>query len=571
MTEDVVADLGQVPHSESSRTLRWSTLRHPKGRPPSGMSNRPRKTSIGSSLRSLGKRSSKPLDIEENGQSMERNNNIQRPKQNGRTSGARMDADHHRNSSYYDDKQETDDQRDVVGEEAAEELRGNTKPKEKRTIYFNLPLPKELRHDDGRPRHHFTRNKIRTAKYTPLSFLPKNLYLQFHTVANIYFFFIVILQIFPIFGASNPGLGSVPLIVILTVTAFKDAMEDWRRTVLDNELNNTLTRTLHDWHNVNVVDEKVSLWRAFKKRVSHSIQRAHDKRKIKKGEKIPEYELERSNTVVRLSTQTNRSELFADNDYRLSLKLGAKDPNGASLEAQIRNAAIYGNDASRVDSNASSNYTDAIAPEVKPLDPHSRKGTGSIINPFKQTPETAKFRRTYWKNVRVGDFVLLRNDDPIPADVVILATSDADGACFVETKNLDGETNLKVRHALRCGSAIKSSLDCEAASFWIESEPPTANLYSYSALARWETKNPDFPKENASFSEPISIDSLLLRGCNLKNTKWVIGVVVFTGKETKIMMNSGITPSKRSRITRNLNSYVRMMHNVFALTIPGHH
>jgi phospholipid-translocating ATPase len=54
-------------------------------------------------------------------------------------------------------------------------------------------------------------------------------------------------------------------------------------------------------------------------------------------------------------------------------------------------------------------------------------------------------------------------------------------------------------------------------------------------------------------AEPISINNLLLRGCNLRNTDWVLGVVVFTGLDTKIMMNSGITPSKRSRIARELN------------------
>ena len=535
------------------------------------MGNRPRKTSIGSSLRSLGKRSSRVTDTEqqqEASQSQPRpitdsNNNATSQARHSFRPSSHVNADHQRNSSYYDDKQENDQERDVVGEEAAEELRGkrpkghNADKLGKREIYFNLPLPRHLTHEDGRPKHHFIRNKIRTAKYTPLTFLPKNLYLQFHTIANIYFFFIVILQIFPIFGAANPGLGSVPLIVILVVTGFKDALEDWRRTVLDNELNNTLTRTLHDWHNVNVVDEKVSLWRRFKKNCSQAIRHAKNKRKIKKGEKIPEYELERSNTVVRLSTQSERSDFDTNDDYRLSLKLGNKEPNGNTLEAQIRNAAIYGETAARVDSDASSHYTDAIAPEVKPKDPHATKSSGSILDWYKQTPEKAKFRRTYWKNVRVGDFVLLRNDDPIPADIVILATSDSDGACFVETKNLDGETNLKVRHALRCGSKIKSSFDCEAASFYIESESPTANLYSYSAVARWESRNPDSPKEDGSFAEPISIDSLLLRGCSLKNTKWVIGVAVYTGKETKIMMNSGVTPSKRSRITRNLNTYVR--------------
>jgi hypothetical protein len=46
-------------------------------------------------------------------------------------------------------------------------------------------------------------------------------------------------QIFSIFGASNPGLNAVPLIVIVVITAIKDAIEDYRRTILDNELNNS--------------------------------------------------------------------------------------------------------------------------------------------------------------------------------------------------------------------------------------------------------------------------------------------------------------------------------------------
>ena len=157
----------------------------------------------------------------------------------------------------------------------------------------------------------------------------------------------------------------------------------------------------------------------------------------------------------------------------------------------------------------------------------------------------------------MGDFIVLRSDDPVPADIVVLSTSDSDGACYVETKSLDGETNLKVRHALRCGQTIRSALDCEAASFWIESEGPAANLYSYSGVAKWYERDPTAPQAEAEEkAEPISIENLLLRGCNLKNTDWVIGVVVFTGAESKIMMNSGITPSKRSRITKSLNYYV---------------
>lgn len=64
-----------------------------------------------------------------------------------------------------------------------------------RTIYFNQPLPPEAKDSEGHPLVVYKRNKIRTAKYTPLSFLPKNLWLQFHNIANVYFLFIIILSV----------------------------------------------------------------------------------------------------------------------------------------------------------------------------------------------------------------------------------------------------------------------------------------------------------------------------------------------------------------------------------------
>lgn len=64
-----------------------------------------------------------------------------------------------------------------------------------RTVYFNVPLPDNEKDEEGHPLHHYARNKIRTAKYTPLSFIPKNLWWQFHNVANMYFLFIIILGV----------------------------------------------------------------------------------------------------------------------------------------------------------------------------------------------------------------------------------------------------------------------------------------------------------------------------------------------------------------------------------------
>ena len=52
----------------------------------------------------------------------------------------------------------------------------------------------------------------------------------------------------------------------------------------------------------------------------------------------------------------------------------------------------------------------------------------------------------------------------------------------------------------------------------------------------------------------LSQSNIILRGCQVKNTKWVIGVVVYAGQETKAMLNSAISPSKRSRLEQAMNS-----------------
>lgn len=65
----------------------------------------------------------------------------------------------------------------------------------RRRIFFNIPLPANAKDEDGHPLAQFARNKVRTAKYTPLSFIPKNLWFQFHNIANIYFLFVIVLAV----------------------------------------------------------------------------------------------------------------------------------------------------------------------------------------------------------------------------------------------------------------------------------------------------------------------------------------------------------------------------------------
>lgn len=186
----------------------------------------------------------------------------------------------------------------------------------------------------------------------------------------------------------------------------------------------------------------------------------------------------------------------------------------------------------------------------------SRRSAG-VVDYSRPAPGTAQWERTLWKKLEVGDFVLLRSDEQVPADIVVLATSDADALCFVETKNLDGETNLKVRKSLKATSGIRSEEDLEHAHFTLDSEPPHANLYTYNGVLQYRPAGEGLEQGDVQV-EPISINELLLRGCTVRNTKWVIGIVVFTGADTKIMLNGGDTPSKRSKIERETNFNVIM-------------
>ena len=341
-------------------------------------------------------------------------------------------------------------------------------------------------------------------------------------------------------------MGSVPLIVILLITAIKDAIEDYRRTVLDNELNNTAVHLLVDWHNPNVTDENISYWRQCKKATSRGLRwlvRQYKNQKQKKKAKTnPEMlTLERSET--RASVYTVAIE------HSESIQMTPV----SSPTPDKQRFSFTPSDNGMPQSSPRSTYLQVPSSHNGDPKPDTRNN-GNLVDPRRRGPEKARFKRGYWKDVRVGDFVRIYNDEEIPADIIILSTSDSDGACYVETKNLDGETNLKVRHALRSGRKIRHARDCEAANFMLESENPHANLYSYSGVIKWNQKDPRAPdKAGVDMAEAASINNLLLRGCTLRNTDWAIGVVAFTGDETKIMMNAGITPSKRSRISRELN------------------
>ncbi|PQE21661.1 phospholipid-translocating P-type ATPase protein [Rutstroemia sp. NJR-2017a WRK4] len=253
-------------------------------------------------------------------------------------------------------------------------------------------------------------NHISTAKYNVATFVPKFLFEQFSKFANLFFLFTAALQQIPNISPTNQYTTIGPLILVLLVSAGKEAVEDYRRKTSDNSLNNSKARVL-------------------------------------------------------------RGSQFTD---------------------------------------------------------------------------------TKWINVAVGDIVRVESEESFPADIVLLASSEPEGLCYIETANLDGETNLKIKQAIPETCVMVSSSELSRLGGRLRSEQPNSSLYTYEGTLTMAAGGGE--KEL-----PLQPDQLLLRGATLRNTPWIHGVVVFTGHETKLMRNATATPIKRTAVERQLNILVLML------------
>lgn len=159
---------------------------------------------------------------------------------------------------------------------------------------------------------------------------------------------------------------------------------------------------------------------------------------------------------------------------------------------------------------------------------------------------TGDFVLRKWILVKVGDIVKVTNEEPFPADLMLLSSSEPEGLCYIETANLDGETNLKIKQAKTETAYLVNPRDLVAdmARSEILSEQPNSSLYTYEGTLK---------NFGSTGKIPLSPEQLLLRGATLRNTQWIHGVVIFTGHETKLMRNATATPIKRTDVERIIN------------------
>lgn len=367
----------------------------------------------------------------------------------------------------------------------------------------------------------------------------------------------------------------MPLLFIITVTAIKDGIEDYRRASLDEEVNTSAATKLGNWRNVNIPTDPRD-W--FEKLIG-----ANKPGKITKGvRKLREKEGHEGNRIMLHKASAEGAEdasvTYTDGN-KSSWSIGG--PHGAGGRRLEDIASMDGHSYPPTDHNKSS-----LTIVSKPLeDAHSHgnnfgslsgisayqqslpsRPSFGVVDYEKRSSGLSKWERTLWKKLEVGDIVLLRDNDQVPADIVVLSTSDPDGMCYLETKNLDGETNLKARKSVYGTSSITSEEDIERSSFVLDSEPPHQNLYLYHGVLKYKSGPNGEEKQ-----EPVTINEFLLRGCAVRNTTWIIGLVVFTGADTKIMLNGGETPSKRSKIEveTNFNVIVNFVVLVVMCTIAA--
>lgn len=253
----------------------------------------------------------------------------------------------------------------------------------------------------------FLTNKISTAKYSVLSFIPKFLYEQFRRLANVFFLSIGLLQQIPNVSPTGRFVTIVPFSVILALTALKELLEDYKRHRADDKTNNSAVEVLDDSGN----------WK------------------------------------------------------------------------------------------------------TKP-----------------------------WKELKVGEVVRVVNGQFFPSDLVLLASCEPMGMCNIETSNLDGETNLKIRSALPLTCDFNTQVSISELQGEIRCELPNKSLYEFQGNISISRSNQDWT--------PLNPNSILLRGAKLMNTDWILGVVIYTGHETKLLMNSTKAPLKRSRIDQVTNSQI---------------
>eukprot|EP00027_Filamoeba_sp_ATCC50430_P018405 CAMPEP_0168578090 /NCGR_PEP_ID=MMETSP0413-20121227/21145_1 /TAXON_ID=136452 /ORGANISM="Filamoeba nolandi, Strain NC-AS-23-1" /LENGTH=1137 /DNA_ID=CAMNT_0008611909 /DNA_START=1 /DNA_END=3414 /DNA_ORIENTATION=+ len=171
------------------------------------------------------------------------------------------------------------------------------------------------------------------------------------------------------------------------------------------------------------------------------------------------------------------------------------------------------------------------------------------FQPF-QVIRDGQLQSVFSKDVRPGDIAYVKAGEAFPADLILLSSTFQDGHSYVETCNIDGETNLKMRKALPATCKIQSIEQLHQIQGYIECEAPNERLYQFKG--RLVIKNAKGKLEDHS----LTPEQFLHRGASLRNTESVYGLVLYVGVETKLYLNQQRVYQKYSTSEKYLNKLV---------------
>uniref|UniRef100_A0A3P9KZT9 Phospholipid-transporting ATPase n=1 Tax=Oryzias latipes TaxID=8090 RepID=A0A3P9KZT9_ORYLA len=147
--------------------------------------------------------------------------------------------------------------------------------------------------------------------------------------------------------------------------------------------------------------------------------------------------------------------------------------------------------------------------------------------------------------------VSFHSNQRIPADMVFLRTSEKTGACFIRTDQLDGETDWKLKVAVGCTQRLPAVGDLFSIKAFVFAQKPQLDIHSFEGNFTREDSDPQI-QESLSIENTLWASTVVASGT-------VIGVVIYTGKETRSVLNTSSAKNKVGLLDLELNRLTKAL------------
>ncbi|XP_026359537.2 probable phospholipid-transporting ATPase IIA isoform X3 [Ursus arctos] len=154
-------------------------------------------------------------------------------------------------------------------------------------------------------------------------------------------------------------------------------------------------------------------------------------------------------------------------------------------------------------------------------------------------------------NIQVGDLIIVEKNQRVPADMIFLRTSEKNGSCFLRTDQLDGETDWKLRLPVACTQRLPTAADLLQIRSYVYAEEPNIDIHNFVGTFTREDSDP-------SISESLSIENTLWAGTVIASGT-VVGVVLYTGRELRSVMNTSNPRSKIGLFDLEVNCLTKIL------------